>query len=180
MNDYRELNDAALLAQCRWEVFRGSGPGGQKRDKTSSAVRLTHVPTGLSVIAGESRSQSENRMRALRRLRMKIAVEIRRPIDPRGYEAPDWIDQVRGVAHRKTPSTARRIQVSYRNPLHPQAIGLVLDLLSAQSGALADVAALLSFSTSSVVRLLHEEPQAWAEANRIRAAANQPPLTPPR
>ena len=45
-------------------------------------MRLTHEPTGISVIAGESRSQAENRMHAVRRLRLRIACDIRKPIDP--------------------------------------------------------------------------------------------------
>ena len=92
---YRDLNEQALLAECRWDAYRGSGPGGPKRNRTSSAVRLTHEPTGISVIATESRSQSENRMRAVRRLRLRMAVEIRKTIDPRGWEPPEWIDKVR-------------------------------------------------------------------------------------
>src|SRR4051794_41766574 len=61
------LTDAQLLAQCAVDTYRASGPGGQKRNKTSSAVRLRHLPSGLAVIAEESRSQHENRARALRR-----------------------------------------------------------------------------------------------------------------
>ncbi|MYJ01125.1 MAG: peptide chain release factor-like protein, partial [Chloroflexi bacterium] len=41
------LPDEELLAQCRFERFRVSGPGGQHRNKTDSAVRLTHEPTGV-------------------------------------------------------------------------------------------------------------------------------------
>src|SRR5438046_8157403 len=93
----RHQSDEDFMRDCRWDVFRGPGPGGQKRNKTSSAVRLTHEPTGISVIAGESRSQAENRMRAVRRLRLKIACDVRKPIDPRGFEPPDWIEKVRGV-----------------------------------------------------------------------------------
>src|SRR4051794_28568175 len=63
------LTDDQLLAQCEVDTYRASGPGGQKRNKTSSAVRLRHPPTGLLVIAEESRSQHENKARALRRLR---------------------------------------------------------------------------------------------------------------
>ncbi len=106
--DFRDLNDSALVADCRWDAFRGSGPGGQKRNKTSSSVRLTHLPTGLSVLAGESRSQVENKSRALRRLKMRLALEFRRPIDPHAWEPPAWIDQI-----RTRPAKSRSVQ--YRN-----------------------------------------------------------------
>ena len=49
------------------------GPGGQHRNKTESAVRLTHPPTGVTVTATERRSQHENREVALERLRERIA-----------------------------------------------------------------------------------------------------------
>src|SRR6202047_3897552 len=71
------LSDAQLLAQCAVDTYRASGPGGQKRNKTSSAVRIRHGPSGLIVIAEESRSQHENRARALRRLRQAFFLKIR-------------------------------------------------------------------------------------------------------
>ncbi len=63
------LSDEALLAECEVNVFIGSGPGGQHRNKTESAVRLKHRPTGLTVTATERRSQLMNRGAALERLR---------------------------------------------------------------------------------------------------------------
>src|SRR3954451_5124255 len=71
------LSDAQLLGQCDVDTYRASGPGGQKRNKTSSAVRLRHLPSGLIVIAEESRSQHENRARALRRLRQALFLKLR-------------------------------------------------------------------------------------------------------
>src|SRR3972149_6097639 len=76
---WKAPSDAALLAECEVDTYRASGPGGQNRNKVETAVRLRHKPTGLSVIAEESRSQAENRPRALRRLRMAIPLRVRRP-----------------------------------------------------------------------------------------------------
>jgi len=59
--------------QCTVEFTRGSGPGGQHRNKTETAVRLTHKPSGLVVVASDSRSQSQNRKNALRRLAERLA-----------------------------------------------------------------------------------------------------------
>ncbi len=70
---YLELSDEALVKQCEVDAYRASGPGGQKRNKTDSAIRLRHQPTGLSAHASESRSQAANRRRALTRLRQHLS-----------------------------------------------------------------------------------------------------------
>lgn len=69
--------DDALLAECRVETFRAGGPGGQHQNKTESGVRLTHVPTGITVTARESRSQHQNRQMALARLRESLQQAMR-------------------------------------------------------------------------------------------------------
>jgi peptide chain release factor len=59
--------------ELRWEVMRAGGPGGQHANKTSSAVRVTHAPTGLAAIARDGRSQHQNRKLALARLAEALA-----------------------------------------------------------------------------------------------------------
>ena len=76
------MDDDPLLAECRVETFRSGGPGGQHQNKTESGVRLTHLPTGISVTARDSRSQHRNRQIALARLRAALE-ERARPEVPR-------------------------------------------------------------------------------------------------
>jgi peptide chain release factor len=59
-------------AELRWDTMRASGPGGQHVNRTESAVRVTHVPTGIQATAMEERSQHRNRKLALARLMQKV------------------------------------------------------------------------------------------------------------
>ncbi len=67
------VNEACIAAgDLRWETMRASGPGGQHVNRTESAVRVTHVPTGIAATAMEERSQYRNRKLAMARLVQKI------------------------------------------------------------------------------------------------------------
>ena len=64
--------DEELLEECRVETFRASGKGGQHVNKTESAVRLVHQPTGLVVTCRRERSQYLNKKQCLGTLRSRI------------------------------------------------------------------------------------------------------------
>jgi len=68
-----------LLAECEIDTFRAGGKGGQHVNKTFSAVRLKHRPSGIVVACQDERSQYRNRMICLQRLREKIMQHNYRP-----------------------------------------------------------------------------------------------------
>ena len=74
------VSDEELLKECHIETFRASGRGGQHVNKTESAVRITHLPTGMVAICQNERSQLQNKRRCLKRLRSKLEVLNERPL----------------------------------------------------------------------------------------------------
>ena len=65
-------SDDALLAECKVETFRSSGKGGQHANKTESAVRLTHIKSGIQVMCQDERSQHLNKIKCIKELRLRI------------------------------------------------------------------------------------------------------------
>ena len=160
------LDDAALLKDCHQERYRASGPGGQRRNKVETAIRLHHRPSGLVAQAEESRSPEENRKRALRRLRERMALELRAPFD---LDAPPVVTE---LTEHLGPE--RALSINPRNRAYPIVVATVLDALEAAEGSYAKAARALGLTTSQVLRFLRSDPQVWRaveDARRRRAAS---------
>ena len=169
---WSRLAEDRLLAQCEVDTYRASGPGGQKRNKTSSAVRLRHPPTGLIVIAEESRSQHENKAKALKRLWHALFLELRDPL-PVGI-APEAVAALPDYAAARARDG--RLHMSAKDPRFWPTAGVVLDALAAVEARVADAAVLLSVSTGNLIDFLQAEPKVWQEANRLRTVFGHKPL----
>jgi AraC-like DNA-binding protein len=160
---FLRLEDIVLLAQCEVDRFRASGPGGQKRNKTDSAVRLRHAPTSLAVEAVESRSQHENRARALRRLRLEIALNARAEID----EATALPEE---LAEALRAGKGRALSVGRRDVRYPAVIAALFDRIEAVGWQLSTAAEELGISISSLARFLESDPVVWRSAQERRQA----------
>jgi hypothetical protein len=172
-SSWTDLSDAQLLAQCEVDTYRASGPGGQKRNKTSSAVRIRHPASGLIVIAEESRSQHENRARALRRIRQALYLKIRDDLT-----APELTAEAVATRSGLPPlaSLGGRLDLGRKDPRFWPAVGVVLDVLHALEARVSDAAKALGITTANLIDFLQIEPKVWEQANILRGRFGQKPL----
>ncbi len=157
-DDFLQLDDTALLAHCRTDVFKGSGNGGQKRNKCSTAVRLVCTELGVEASDCSERSQMMNRRNALKKLRMNIALQCR-------------------SSELIRPS---RMDVSISNPEYFLWAARVADAVAAYGG-LAGAGDFLGVSASKLEKLLRRDPALWQYIlkiirNRLEKNEKQPIL----
>jgi hypothetical protein len=152
------LSDADLLAQCRVDTFRSGGAGGQHTNKTASAVRLTHLPTGTVVQSQDERDRLRNQHDALRRLRLRLATTLR------GVSEVGWLERYR---------RGRQLQLGANADDYHLAVAVVLDALERHAGGLGAVAQELAVSSSQLAKLLTADKEVHAAANTQRARHGQ-------
>ncbi|HEX9793527.1 MAG TPA: peptide chain release factor-like protein [Planctomycetota bacterium] len=162
-----------LMAQVTVVRTRASGPGGQHRNKTETAIRLCHEPTGVRGAASERRSQNENLKVAVRRLRIALAIEHRTPLTDADFVAPGafelsaaWLARVRGG----------RISLNVDHDDFPPLLAEALDALHLYADDLPRTATALRISASQIVKFLGKEPAALHALNERRRARSQRPL----
>ena len=159
-----ELESKQLLAQCQVQRITRGGPGGQHRNKTASAVVLKHLPTGIVAEANERRDQSVNLQRAIFRLRVQLALEIR---SKRSRE-PSTLWKSR--CHRG------RIALDPAHADFPRMLAEALDVVEQLGGDTQQAATELGCSTTQLVKLLSMDGRAMALLNAGRQTRGLKPL----
>ncbi len=144
-NRVLQLSDGELGAECTFESFKGSGNGGQKRNKTSSAVRVRHQPTGMTAEDAVERSWFRNRAAALRKIRLKIALE-----------------------YREVPAPLPRAACALDHADYPLWRAVLLDAVSASGFEPKPAAEMLGITPSCLVKLLYRDPELWEHVSRER------------
>jgi protein subunit release factor B len=100
---------ARLARECEVTPYKSSGPGGQKKNKTESSVRVTHLPTGIVRVATESRSQTRNRALALERVWEELRRRARRK-KPRVATAPTRAAVERRLEEKRRAGARKRVR----------------------------------------------------------------------
>ncbi len=150
------LSDEQLLKSCSVSFGRGMGPGGQHRNKVSTAALIEHGPTGLYGQASERRHQAQNRHVALKRLRLKLARTVRRDVHPAKYRPSElWRGRRQGT---KLP-----VSPSHRD--YPALLAEALDVIVARGFDVAGAAGVLGVSMSQLARLVRHDKAAFAMVN---------------
>ena len=98
-----------LEKETEMTFFRGSGPGGQNRNKVETGVRLRHVPTGITVAVEKQSSQAQNREIAFKRLAGKIE-EARKPEVPRGVTRVPRREKKKRLKEKKKRSQTKELR----------------------------------------------------------------------
>ena len=165
-----QASDAVLLAQCDVDTYRASGPGGQHRNKTESAVRVRHRPSGLMAHGDETRSQAENKAKAVKRLREHLAFDLREDVPDQGWQPSPRLAAV--LAAGTAPLGERTRQtVEYL-----VAMAELLDVVAATGAEVAAPAARLGITTGALSKMLTHDDRVLRVVNRMRQQRGLRPL----
>lgn len=157
-DDILQMDDAGLSACCKLDFYKDSGPGGQKRNKSSSAARVTLPGWNITATDCTERSQLRNRANALKKLRIQLALKCR--ISP----AVPPENMICSTSH----------------PQYPLWLAQVLDVFSEHDFDYRTTAATLGITPTAFVKKLYRDPVLWQHVLQEFAARGLPVLKAPK
>ena len=160
------LDPEALLADCDVSRGRRSGPGGQHRNKVETAVTILHRSSGIKGEATERRSQAQNRAKAIVRLRLNLAIDVRLPLQSDSVPSELWRSRCRGG----------RIAVSATHADFPALLAEALDFVLACGWDVKAAAGRLDSTASQLTKFLKTKPRAIGLVNAKRSERGLRPL----
>ncbi len=153
-NKLLNMSDEELLSHCKTGHYIATGNGGQKRNKTSSAVRLSLNDSDISVTASEDRQQSVNKKRAIRKMRIAIAMEMRE-------EVKAWQGQ---------------LDMNPKNAQYPLFVAFLTDSLFEYNWQVSEVAKSMDISTGKLIKIIAKDDTLWQYVNKERQKNGYKPL----
>ncbi len=160
--------DKVFINSCRLETYMASGPGGQKRNRTYSAVRATHKDTGFSVIAEESRSQVENKEKAIKRLKKTLALNLRKDFSATGFKVHPEAESLFLIDGFK--------KINPKNRLYPLFCAVILDSMYTAKGKVSEASGMFNSSTGKLNKVISADKDLLGAVNRMRVFFGLNPL----
>ncbi len=147
-DEFLKLDDSALSSYCELEFIKGTGNGGQKRNKTSTAVRVKLKAFNLVTYDCSERSQHRNRSQALAKLRHLLAMTV-----------------------REFPATPpERLDCALNHPDYPIFLAHLIDVATEQHWDNKSTASVLGITPTRLLKLFARDPALWIRVNTERHA----------
>jgi len=156
-----KLSDAELVKNCKIDNYQASGPGGQKRNRKLSAVRLLHLKSEISVTAAEYREGKRNLSAALLKLRLEIALSA-------DYTDENDLNLLKAIS--------LKLEMNENKPDFSILILKVFTVYKNHQGILKDTANELGLTNAKLVKFLKKNKQVWQRVQQIRKEYGYPPL----
>jgi hypothetical protein len=154
--------DTELLRECKTVNYQASGPGGQKRNRKLSAVRLSHIKSNIAVTASEFRETHRNLDIAVSKLRLEIALKVKIS------ESNDDIDLLDSLI--------------FQNDISDKKHAFAFSVLKAfyyfklNSASVRATSERLMISSPKLIKFLKKNKQVWQETQETRKAFSHNPL----
>jgi hypothetical protein len=161
------IPEEELLKHCEIGFGRTSGPGGQHRNKVETAVFIKHIPTGTEASASERRKQFENRVNAIKRLRVKLAINVRTNVNPQRHKPTAmWCSRRQG----------EKLSINPNHQDFPALLAEAMDVIWARKFDVAGSAGVLGITMSQLAKLVRHEKHAFTLVNQGRTDRGLPAL----